>query len=101
MGESPFTGRFEMPIHQQQLLLSFDESLHPHVGSLPVSMPVMMAEAQPTPAFTVRAPKSQFFMQAPHSMHRSRSVIDARLSFMTNTPRGQTSTHLPQPAHFS
>jgi hypothetical protein len=78
-----------------------EESPHPQEGSLPVSRPVMIAEAQPTPAFTEMAPESQFFAQAPHSMQRSLSVIAARLSFMTKTPRGQTSTHLRQPVHFS
>jgi hypothetical protein len=64
-------------------------------------MPVMIAEAQPTPELTVIALKSQFLAQAPHSMHRSRSVIAARLSRIMNTPCGQTSAHLPHPAHFS
>jgi hypothetical protein len=64
-------------------------------------MPVMIAEAQPTPESTVMAPKSQFLAQAPHSMHRSLSVTTARLSCIMKTPCGQTSTHLPHPAHFS
>jgi len=76
-------------------------SLHPHVGSLPVSRPVMIAAAQPTPALTESAPKSQFLAQAPHSMHRLLSVIVARLSRISNTPRGHTSTHLPHPTHLS
>lgn len=75
-------------------------SPHPQDGSVPVSMPVMIAAAQPTPAFTESAPKSQFFAQAPHSMQRSRSVTTARFSRISNTPCGQTSTHRPHPAHF-
>jgi len=64
-------------------------------------MLLMIADAQPTPALTVIAPNSQFMAQAPHSMHRSRSVRTARFSCMAKTPCGQTSTHLPHPAHFS
>jgi hypothetical protein len=64
-------------------------------------MLLMIAAAQPTPELTLIAPKSQFFAQAPHSMHRSLSVTAARLSCISNTPRGQTSTHLPHPEHFS
>jgi hypothetical protein len=49
----------------------------------------------------VIAPNSQFMAQAPHSMHRSLSVIAARLSRISKTICGQTSTHLPQPVHLS
>jgi hypothetical protein len=70
-------------------------------GAPPVSMPLMMAAAQPTPGFTVIALNSQFMVHAPHSMQRSPSVTAALLSRITKTPRGQTSTHRPHPAHLS
>jgi hypothetical protein len=73
----------------------------PQDGGPPVTMLLMSAVAQPTPEFTEMAPNSQFMAQAPHSMQRSLSVTAARLSRITNTPCGQTSTHLPQPAHLS
>jgi hypothetical protein len=73
----------------------------PQDGGPPVTMLLMSAAAQPTPEFTERAPNSQFMAQAPHSMQRSLSVTAARLPRITNTPCGQTSTHLPQPAHLS
>jgi hypothetical protein len=76
-------------------------SLQSHVGGPPVTILFMIAAAQPTPAFTVIAPNSQFMAQAPHSMHRSLSVIAARLSRISKTICGQTSTHLPQPVHLS
>lgn len=57
--------------YPQQALV---EVLHPHSGSLPRSMPLMTAEAHPTPALTLIAPNTQFRSQAPHSMHRSLSV---------------------------
>jgi hypothetical protein len=76
-------------------------SLQSQEGALPVIMPLMMAAAQPTPESTVIAPNSQFMAQAPHSMHLSLSVTMARLSCMRKTPCGQTSTHRPQPVHFS
>jgi hypothetical protein len=76
-------------------------SLQSQEGGPPVIMLLMMAAAQPTPEFTEIAPKSQFKVQAPHSMHRSRSVIAARLSCILKTPCGQTSTQRPHPAHFS
>jgi len=76
-------------------------SPQPQVGGPPVTMLLIMAAAQPTPAFTVMAPNSQFRAQAPHSMHRSLSVIAARLSRISKTRCGQTSTHLPQPVHLS
>jgi hypothetical protein len=64
-------------------------------------MLVMRAVAQPTPEFTAIAPNSQFMAHAPHSMQRSLSVTMARLSRISKTPCGQTSTHLPQPVHLS
>ena len=68
-------------------------SPHPQEGSVPVSMPLMMAAAQPTPEFTVIAPNSQFKAQAPHSMRRSRSVRAARrtrpLSLFPSPSRGE------------
>jgi len=66
---------------QQQLLPVLP---HPRVGSLPVIMPLIKAEAQPTRAFTLSALKSQFLAHAPHSMHWSLPVITARLSYITN-----------------
>jgi hypothetical protein len=78
-----------------------DASLHPHVGSPPEIMLLMIAAAHPTPAFTLMAPNSQFNAQAPHSMQRSRSTTAAFLPLISKTPRGQTSTHLPHPAHAS
>jgi hypothetical protein len=84
--------------YPQQLL---PVSPQPQEGALPVSIPLMMAAAQPTPEFTLIALNSQFMAQAPHSMHRSLSVTTARLSFIEKTPCGQTSTQRPHPAHFS
>jgi hypothetical protein len=49
-------------------------------------MLLIIAAAQPTPEFTLIAPNSQFMTQAPHSMQRSLSVIEAFLLLMTNTP---------------
>jgi hypothetical protein len=46
---------------------------------------------------TVIATAGQLIAQAPHSMHKSFSVIRAFFSDTANTPCGQTSTHLPQP----
>jgi hypothetical protein len=83
------------PQHPAEVLLQSQD------GGPPVTMLLMMAAAQPTPAFTVMAPNSQFRAQAPHSMHRSLSVIAARLSRISKTRCGQTSTHLPQPVHLS
>jgi hypothetical protein len=84
--------------HPQQLLAP---SLQSQDGGPPVIMLLIMAAAHPTPEFTLIAPNSQFFAQAPHSMQRSLSMSAARLSCISNTPRGHTSTHLPHPAHFS
>jgi hypothetical protein len=77
----------------------------PQVGSVPLSAPVMMADAHPTPLLTRMAAKAQLPAQAPHSMHRSLSVSRARAAgpgcpSITNTAWGHTSAHLPQPLHF-
>jgi hypothetical protein len=45
----------------------------------------MIPAAQPTPDFTVIAPGSQFFAQAPHSMQRSLWRITAFLFSISNT----------------
>jgi hypothetical protein len=76
-------------------------SPQPQDGGPPVTMLLMRAAAHPTPASTEIAPNSQFKAQAPHSMHRSLSVIAARLSRISKTLCGQTSVHLPQPVHLS
>jgi hypothetical protein len=76
-------------------------SPQPQDGGPPVTMLLIIAAAQPTPASTEIAPNSQFKAQAPHSMHRSLSVIAARLSRISKTLCGQTSAHLPQPVHLS
>jgi hypothetical protein len=79
----------------------FEGPLQSQEGSPPVIILLIRAAAHPTPAFTLIAPNSQFLTQAPHSMQRSLSVIVACLSFMSKTPCGHTSVHLPQPEHFS
>jgi hypothetical protein len=47
------------------------------------------------------APKGQLRLQAPHSMHRSRSVTRALRPSISKTAWGQTAAHIPQPEHFS
>jgi hypothetical protein len=64
-------------------------------------MALMRAVAQPTPLSTFMAEQAQFSEHAPHSMHLSLSVITALPSWISNTPRGQTSAHIPQPAQLS
>ncbi len=76
-------------------------SEQPQEGTVPLSLLLMIAAAQPTPLFTEIAPKEQFTAQAPHSMHASRSTISALLFWSTRTSRGQTSIHLPQPVQAS
>ena len=76
-------------------------SEHPHVGSPPVNQPMIIAAAQPTPAFTLIAPAGQFNAHAPHSMHKSFPKIRALRPSISNTRCGHTSAHLPHPAHFS
>jgi hypothetical protein len=83
------------PQHPPAVLLQSQD------GGPPVTMLLMIAAAQPTPALTVMAPNSQLRVQAPHSMHRSLSVIAARLSRISKTRCGQTSTHRPHPVHLS
>jgi hypothetical protein len=97
---SPFLQKIKFcrPFYPQHPV---EVSLQSHVGGPPVTILLISAAAQPTPAFTVIAPNSQFIAQAPHSMHWSLSVIAARLSRISKTICGQTSTHLPQPVHFS
>jgi hypothetical protein len=64
-------------------------------------MPFIIAAAQPTPGFTLKAEKGQFKEQAPHSMHASLFSMTAFRPTMEKTPWGQTSVHFPQPVHFS
>jgi hypothetical protein len=45
-------------------------------------MALITAAAQPTPACTEIASNGQFRLQAPHSMHASRSRISACLVFI-------------------
>jgi hypothetical protein len=59
---------------------------HPQLGSVPVSQPRMIADAQPTPGLSVIAPEEQFSAQAPHSMHAPKSTMTARLSAIAKTP---------------
>jgi hypothetical protein len=86
-----------MRYYPQQLLAL---PLQSQEGGPPLIMLLMMAAAQPTPVFTMIAPASQFKAHAPHSMHKSLSVIAARLSRISKTPWGQTSTQRLHPAHF-
>jgi hypothetical protein len=76
-------------------------SEHPHVGSLPVIQPVMIAEAHPTPGSTLIAPAEQFSAHAPHSMQAPLSARTARLPFIDHTLCGHTSVQVRQPVHFS
>jgi hypothetical protein len=71
-----------------------------HVGSVPRTAPVMIADAHPTPESTDSAPGAQFMAQAPHSMQASRSMILAFFSTISKTACGQTSMHFPHPVHF-
>ena len=86
------------PYQQHALPLS---SEHPHVGSLPVNQPVIVAAAQPTPAFTSIASDGQFNAQAPHSIQESFSAIRALPLLISNTPCGQTSVQRLQPMHLA
>jgi hypothetical protein len=70
------------------------------LGSVPVSQPLMIAAAQPTPGVNVIAPEAQLVAQAPHSMQAPRSTIWARLSAIRKTPCGQTIVQAWQPVHF-
>lgn len=76
-------------------------SEQPRHGSVPLRAPMMTPVAHPTPAFTDRASAGQFIAHAPHSMQASRSTILAFPFSTTKTPWGQTSSHMPQPVHFS
>jgi hypothetical protein len=76
-------------------------SEQPHVGSLPVIQPVMIADAHPTPGSTLIAPAEQFSAQAPHSMQAPLSARTARLPSIAQTPCGHTSVQVRQPVHFS
>jgi hypothetical protein len=76
-------------------------SEQPQVGSLPVSQPVMIAAAQPTPGFTLSAEKGQFNAHAPHSIQEFMSTIPTFPSFTDNTLCGQTFAQIPQPVHFA
>jgi hypothetical protein len=74
----------------------------PQVISLrPVSAETIMADAQPTPLFTLMAAAGQFIWQAPHSMQATGLTSKAFLSPGVNTPCGQTSQHMPQLMHRS
>jgi len=85
---APAHSQHEGPPEQSQL------------GSVPVSAPMMIAAAHPTPDSTAMASAGQFLAQAPHSMQASRSTIRAFLSSTANTPCGHTVAHIPQPVHF-
>ena len=87
--------------HQPQQPVLLPPHSLPHVASVPLSQPRIIASAQPVPAFTVIVLAGQFSAQAPHSMHRSLSVICALPEDNLNTLCGQTSSHFPQPVHFS
>jgi len=84
-------------LRQQQGVEEFP--WHPQVGPLPASRPASTPPAQPTPARTRIASRSQFLAQAPHSMQAPRSARTARLSSSRNTACGQTRVHIPQPLH--
>jgi hypothetical protein len=56
------------------------------LGSLPVSHPIITADAHPTPESTVIAFAGQFLAQAPHSMHLSLTSIRAFFSIILKTP---------------
>jgi hypothetical protein len=86
-------------VSQQQESISSSEQEHPHSGSLPLLMEPMTAAAQPTPLPARIASNAQFKAQAPHSIHRSLSVMRASPPSMRSTPRGHTSTHRPHPVH--
>ncbi len=75
-----------MKVGVQQQPASFLSLLQSHEGLPPYSMLLIMAEAQPTPELTVIAPNSQLRAQAPHSMHKSLSVMAAFLSESLKTP---------------
>jgi hypothetical protein len=66
-------------------------------GAEPVSLPMIIAAAQPTPAVTEIAATGQLRAHAPHSMQRARSRIVATPDRMVRTPWGQTSRQAPQP----
>jgi hypothetical protein len=70
-------------------------------GSAPLRAPFMTPAAHPTPAFTDIAWVGQFFAQAPHSMHASRSVISDLLFFIEKTGCGHTVAQSPHPMHLS
>jgi hypothetical protein len=77
------------------------ESEHPQVGSLPVSRPVMIAAAQPTPGFTLNAEKGQFNAHAPHSIQALITTILTLPALTDNTLCGHTFVQIPQPLHFA
>ncbi len=66
---------------------------HPQLGSLPVSHPLMIAAAHPTPGVSAIALNAQLRAHAPHSMHAPRSTSTARPPSIANTPWGQTMAH--------
>jgi hypothetical protein len=69
--------------YQQQVVLfaageAHPQSLEPQQGwSVRPSMAPITAAAQPTPVCTEMASDGQFRLQAPHSMHASRSRTSA------------------------
>jgi hypothetical protein len=83
--------------YQQQLPLS----LQSQVGSVPLSNPLMIPAAQPTPDLTLMAPSGQFIAHAPHSMHKSLCMMDALLFLISKTACGQTKVHIRHPLHNS
>lgn len=77
------------------------QHLPPLLPTTPASHSLIIPDAQPTPASTRIALAGQFTAQAPHSMQLSRAATFAFEPSIRNTWCGQTSTHMPQPTHFS
>jgi hypothetical protein len=80
----------------------WSEEVQPQLTSfLPRSAAIIMAVAQPVPLSTEIAPAWQLSWQAPHSMQSEGFISTAFLSRISNTPCGQTETHMEQPLHRS
>ena len=73
----------------------------PSPSLFPLNIPMSTAYAQPTPFLTVIAETGQFIEHAPHSMHRSISLMRALLSLIVKTAWGHTVPHMPHPMHLS
>lgn len=85
----------------QQQAPASESHEQPQVGCLPVIIPLKIALAHPTPAFTSIAPNGQFIRHAPHSMQLSGLRTTALLFSIAITACGQTLRHIPQPAQRS